>query len=115
MDPALKGYAESTKQPFTIGEALTLGGAPGVSQFAGPVQVITGREDAIYCGGDCYQTGLPNMTSIPEGVGMYLPMAKNFSVYIPENVGHAITVHYNGPPAYAEAQQYLMSQGIVSS
>lgn len=115
LDPAMISYSESTKQPFTIGEVLTLGGAPSMTSFTGPVHVVTGREDAIYCGGDCLATGLNNVTSIPESVGMYFPQSSNFSVSIPEAMGHGISVHYGAKAAYQEVQQYLMGVGIVSS
>lgn len=115
IDPTILTYAEANKQPFTVGEALTLGGAPSVSPFTGPVHILTGRQDAIYCGGDCMATGLANVSSIPAAAETYFPDAKNFSVNVPEGIGHAITVHYNARAAYQEVQDYLMAQGIVNS
>ena len=40
---------ESTKQPVTVGEMLTLGSLPTANQYAGPVLVITGRKCFSYC------------------------------------------------------------------
>jgi hypothetical protein len=40
-DPNILTYAEATKQPVTVGEVLSLGGA-ATSEFAGPVMVING-------------------------------------------------------------------------
>ena len=42
FDTNLLYFAESTKQPVTIGELLTLGSVPMMSTFGGPVLVITG-------------------------------------------------------------------------
>lgn len=45
FDPGLLLFSESTKQPFTTGEVLTLGGSPPTApEFKGPVQVLTGGE-----------------------------------------------------------------------
>ena len=42
FDPGLLLVGEKTKQPVTVGELLTLGSAPKVNAFAGPVLVVTG-------------------------------------------------------------------------
>ncbi|OJD28607.1 alpha beta-hydrolase, partial [Diplodia corticola] len=43
FDEAILAFAERSKQPVTVGELLTLGGAaPAVNEFAGPVLVFTG-------------------------------------------------------------------------
>ena len=42
FDPGLLLVAENTKQPVTVGELLTLGSAPMINAFAGPVLIITG-------------------------------------------------------------------------
>lgn len=41
-DPAIGTLAEQTKQPVTLGEALTLGSLVMQNAYAGPVMVITG-------------------------------------------------------------------------
>lgn len=108
-------YAEQNKQPFTVGELLTLGGAPVTSPFAGPVQVVTGRQDSPYCSGDCLATGDPAMPNIPAGVKMYLPESSNFTTYIPEDVGHGLNLHYNAVMAYREIQEFLKANDITPS
>jgi pimeloyl-ACP methyl ester carboxylesterase len=108
-------YSEQNKQPFTVGELLTLGGAPATSPFTGPVQVVTGRQDAIYCSGDCLATGDPAVPNIPASIGAYLPESSNFTTYIPEDVGHGLNVHYNARMSYEAIQKFLMANGIVPS
>ena len=45
FDPGILLFDEATKQPFTTGEVLTLGGSPPtVPGFTGPVQVLDGGE-----------------------------------------------------------------------
>ena len=108
-------YAEQNKQPFTVGEILTLGGMPAPSSFTGPVQVVTGRQDGPYCAGDCLATGDPAMANILAGVGMYLPESSNFTTYIPEDTGHALNLHYSAVMAYREIQEFLKANDITPS
>lgn len=108
-------YAEQNKQPFTVGELLTLGGMAQTSPFAGPVHVVTGRQDTIYCAGDCLATGDPAMPNILAAVGMYVPESSNFTTYVPEDVGHALNLHYNAMMAYEEIQEFLMANGFTPS
>lgn len=115
VDTNIIYYSEQNKQPFTVGELLTLGTAPAPSPFTGPVQVVTGRQDAIYCAGDCLNTGDPAMPNIPAGVGKYLPESSNFTTYIPANMGHALNVHYGAVAAYQEIQDFLVANGIMAS
>lgn len=105
-----------TKQPVTVGEIFTLAsGAPPMSAFTGPVQVVTGREDAIYCGGDCLNTAGTPLASIPAGVQKAFPNAKAFQAYIQPNSGHGINLHYNSTGAYRVINNWLVSQGLGSS
>lgn len=115
IDTNIIYWAEQNKQPFTVGELLTLGGAPETSPFAGPVQVVTGRQDGIYCAGDCLATGDPKLPNIPAGVEDYLPEASNFSTYIPENIGHGLNLHYGALAAYQESQEFLKANDITPS
>jgi pimeloyl-ACP methyl ester carboxylesterase len=115
IDNNIISYAEQNKQPFTVGELLTLGGAPAISSFTGPVQVVTGRQDSIYCGGDCLATGDPAMPNIPAGVEKYLPESANFTTYIPEDVGHGLNLHYNAQMTYREIQDFLKANDITPS
>lgn len=112
FDPGILQFSESTKEPFTTGEALTLGGSPSTApDFTGPVQVLTGDEDFIFCGGDCTPTGDPD-GSIPGEVAKAFPAAKAFEAYIQPNTGHGINLHYNSTGAYKVMQEFLISNGL---
>lgn len=115
FDPAILQFSESTKEPLTTGEVLTLGGSPStVPGFKGPVQVLVGNQDFIFCGGDCMATGDPALVggSIPGGVTKAFPAAKAFEAYIQPNTGHAINLHYNATAAYKATQEFLIAQGL---
>lgn len=86
-DLSLALFAERTKQPVTLGELFTLAnGAPATTSFSGPVMVLTGREDTIFCGGDCLATG--NLGgNIPKMAQQMFPSASVFEAYIQPNTG----------------------------
>ncbi|KAL8763629.1 MAG: hypothetical protein Q9184_000629 [Pyrenodesmia sp. 2 TL-2023] len=116
FDPSILQFAESSKFPYTIGELLTIGsGAPAAPEFKGPVQMVTGRQDVIFCGGDCLATGDPSLASIPAKSKMAFPAAKAFEVYILPDTAHAINLHYNSAGANRVIQEFLVRQGLGPS
>ena len=115
FDLGLAVFAEQTKQPVTLGEIFTLAnGAPKMSPFTGPVQVVTGQNDNIYCGGDCLATGGVG-ASIPAAVSANFPDASAFEAYIQPNTGHGINFHYNSTGAYGVIQNWLLSNNLGSA
>ncbi|KAL8782777.1 MAG: hypothetical protein Q9213_005101 [Squamulea squamosa] len=112
FDPSILQFAKSSKFPYTLGELLTIGSAPTVApMFKGPVQILTGRQDAIYCGGDCLATGDPALASIPANSKTAFPMARTFEAYIQPDTAHAIDLHYNSTAAYNVIQRFLTREG----
>lgn len=97
FDPAILTYDEATKGPYTIGELFTMGGSATAANYTGPVMVVTGAEDKIFCGGDCYATGGTNGT-ILDVVSSSFPAASNFTTFLPNATGHGINLHYGGKP-----------------
>lgn len=87
FDPVLLSYAEARKQPVTVGELITLAAGIVPTKFTGPVHVVTGANDWIFCGGDCTQS-YQNYTSIPGAVQALFPNASSFSVNLPTGTGH---------------------------
>ncbi|CAL8576426.1 hypothetical protein XPA_002310 [Xanthoria parietina] len=116
FDPSILQFAESSKFPYTLGELLTIGsGPPMAPMFKGPVQILTGRQDAIYCGGDCLATGDPALASIPAKSKMAFPMARTFEAYIQPDMAHGINLHYNSTGAYNVIQRFLTREGLGPS
>lgn len=117
FDPGILDFSEATKQPFTTGEILTLGGSPpSAPEFKGPVQVLVGNQDFIFCGGDCVPNGgppgMPAGPSIPSGVVQAFPAASAFEAYIQPNTGHGINLHFNSTGAYRATQEFLLAHGL---
>jgi hypothetical protein len=111
-DPAIGVFSELTKQPVTMGEILSLNNPPPpAAAFTGPVQIITGNEDFIYCGGNCTAT-MGKAASIPAMASVAFPKSSKFEAYIQPNTGHAINVHYNATAAYKVMNDFLKANGL---
>ncbi|EST06734.1 hypothetical protein PSEUBRA_004657 [Kalmanozyma brasiliensis GHG001] len=102
--------ARATEQPVTLGSLFSIGAVGGPSNFTGPVQVVNGAKDFIFCSSNCW--GGPNGTAIPDGVKELYPQAKNFTSYIAENTGHGITAHYAQPMIAEEIARWIADQGL---
>jgi pimeloyl-ACP methyl ester carboxylesterase len=103
--------ARATEQPVTLGSLFTVGDVGGVAQnFTGPVQVVNGANDFIFCSSNCWAG--PNGTDIPSGVKMLYPAASNFTSYIAEKTGHGITAHYSQPEVAREIVTWIQSQNL---
>lgn len=102
--------ARSTEQPVTLGSLFSVGAVGGQSNFTGPVQVVNGAKDFIFCSSNCWAG--PNGTDIPSGVKELYPQAKNFTSYIAENTGHGITAHYSQPMVAEEISKWIAAQGL---
>lgn len=101
---------DAKKQTYTLGEVITLGGviAPATS-FTGPVDVVNGLNDFIFCQGNCdYPT---DQSAIVQPALFPNAAAGSQSIQI-AGVGHAINAHYAAPQAYAQMIAFLQANGI---
>jgi len=102
---------ESKKQTFTFGEIFTLTGpVKPATQFTGPVDVVNGMNDFIFCQSDC---NVPSDQSAAVQPALY-PAANTTgsqSFQIP-GVGHAINLHNAAPSAFAHTLKFVASNGF---
>jgi pimeloyl-ACP methyl ester carboxylesterase len=112
FDYAVLQAAEATKEPVTVGEALSLGSLVASNAYAGHVFVIDGDGDLPYCGGDCVNTGNPALPNIGAAVSKNFPMASSFESYTQPNTGHGLNLHYNSTAGYVVVQNWLASVGL---
>ncbi|KII91729.1 hypothetical protein PLICRDRAFT_123246 [Plicaturopsis crispa FD-325 SS-3] len=100
--------AETTKATLTIGELLTQGEAlasPATS-YTGPVFVVTGDKDFIFCGANCYQS-MNGSANLLEPSKALFPAASSFSTYIPVGTGHAVNQHFSAPETYRVIEKWI--------
>ncbi|KZO91750.1 alpha/beta-hydrolase [Calocera viscosa TUFC12733] len=106
-DPDVATFSYATIEPITQGVLFTLSAlTSGQSNFTGPVHLVTGDRDWIFCGAQCGVKPDGNHT-ILELTKIVFPMTSNFSVYSPANTGHGINLHFSAPATYTNIFNWL--------
>lgn len=100
----------ANKQTNTMGVLLTLGGiiAPS-TQFTGPVDVVNGENDLVFCGGDCLYPTDQNQAVLAT---LYPAASDGSQTYIAAGSGHAIAAHYSGPDSFKQMIMFLQANGL---
>lgn len=100
----------ANKQTNTLGILLTLGGiiAPS-TEFTGPVDVVNGENDLVFCGGNCLYPTDQNKAVL----AVFYPAASSGSqTYIAAGAGHSIAAHKSGPDSFAHMIGFLQANGL---
>ena len=110
FDQTLFYAVDARKQTYTIGEVFTLAGviAPAPA-FTGPVDVVDGENDFIFCQGDC--TFPVDQAAVVQPALFPAAAAGSQSFLVP-GVGHAVNAHYAAPQAYAQMLAFLKANNI---
>ncbi|KAK6950530.1 hypothetical protein Daesc_008858 [Daldinia eschscholtzii] len=98
------------KQTNTLGVLLTLGGIVAPStEFTGPVDIVNGENDLVFCGGNClYPTDQDSVV-----LSMFYPAASEGSqTYIAAGAGHSIAAHKSGPDSFKHMIQLSRDNGM---
>ncbi|KAK6206893.1 hypothetical protein QIS74_13381 [Colletotrichum tabaci] len=115
FDPAILRLAYESSSPVTVGELFTIGGEIGqLSAFAKPAFVIAGERDLIFCGGDCYATGIPELPSLPAALRVLLQGATPFEAAVVNNTGHGLTLGYSHVEVTSKIQEFLSENGLAN-
>lgn len=100
----------ANKQTNTLGVLLTLGGiiAPS-AQFTGPVDVVNGENDLVFCGGNCLYPTDQNKAVLEI---FYPSAAAGSQTYIAAGAGHSIAAHRSGPDSFKQMIGFLQANGL---
>ncbi|KAG4434041.1 hypothetical protein IFR05_010463 [Cadophora sp. M221] len=99
-------YSEATKQPFGLLEVITLAITDLHSpKYTGPVLVISGENDLVFCNGDC-------VPIIKAPALERFNATKNLEVYVQPGSGHAINYSLNATGAYGVITNFLAANGL---
>ncbi|KAI1146368.1 Alpha/Beta hydrolase protein [Nemania diffusa] len=100
----------ANKQTNTLGVLLTLGGIVAPSaEFKGPVDVVNGQHDLVFCGGNCLYPTDQNTAVL----SVFYPAASSGSqTYIAEGSGHSIAAHTSGPDSFKQMIQFLQANSL---
>ncbi|MCJ1310978.1 hypothetical protein MMC25_004647 [Agyrium rufum] len=112
FDPKILQLQFETRQTNTLGELLTLGSiiAPSTG-YTGPVDVVNGLNDFVFCGGDCtYPTSQAQAV-----IDLFYPAASKTGsqTYLQPDSGHVLAQHYNAADGYNHMIKFLQQNGIV--
>ena len=93
-----------------LGEIFSLnGGLKTASAYSGPVFMVTGAEDNVFCANAQCGTG---PSSSPAMAASLFPKTSSFSYFEPANTGHSINLHYSAAQSFQAAFDFLASQGF---
>lgn len=110
FDPNIFRLQVAHKETNTIGLLLTLGGIVSPSpSFTGPVDVVLGENDFVFCGGNC---SIPSDQSALVTPAFYPAASKGSQHYLVPHAGHVINAHYAAPQAFAHMISFLKTNGI---
>ncbi|OCL03881.1 alpha/beta-hydrolase [Glonium stellatum] len=105
-EEATVDFAEAAKNPFSIGEFLTLlSGPQDASKFDKPVLHITGDVDYIFCDGYCY--GI-----FEEPAKTIYSSAKPLQLSLHPGASHHINLHKNATGAFKVITDFLSNNGL---
>ena len=110
-DVGVATYAEKTKFPFGIAEALLLNPAfanddAGRAGFKGAALVATGERDFVFCAGLCTE----ELLAVPLK-GLFKG-AKGFETYIQPGAGHGLALAKNTRDGFERIFEFLERVGI---
>lgn len=112
-DPRILAYDFKREDIVTIGTLFTNLNQTMKSNFTGPVFVLTGELDRIFCGpsGNCNTSN----GSVLAQQGLYFPKVGNFSYFSPENTGHDWNLHYTQDVSFERVFDWLVGVGFGAS
>lgn len=97
--------AGTNKQPFAFMEVITLGITPLGTNFTGPVLVLTGEYDFIFCTGYCGGILVPDAEKT-------FPDSKGLEVYMQPDSGHGINLSLNATGSFGVIVDFLAKNGF---
>ncbi|KAF2788505.1 alpha/beta-hydrolase [Melanomma pulvis-pyrius CBS 109.77] len=104
FDPTIFRKQFDTRQTTVFGELLTFGGviAPQPA-YTGPVDVVLGQQDYIFCQANCsYPTN-----QAQTFVDALFPASQGKSTFLQANSGHLIAQHYTARDGFAHSLHFL--------
>ena len=98
------------KETNCIGELLTLGSFVAPSpNFTGPVDVVLGENDLVFCGGDCSS---PTDQSAAVQPLFYPNAAAGSRHFLAPGAGHVINAHFSAKASWDHQFEFLKVNGL---
>lgn len=98
------------KQTTSVGELLTIGTIVAPSPaFTGPVDVVLGENDLIFCGGNCTS---PTDQSAAVQPAFYPNAAAGSQHFLAPGAGHNINAHFSAKASWDHQTNFLKMNGF---
>jgi pimeloyl-ACP methyl ester carboxylesterase len=110
FDTSLFRSLDPLKQTFTLGEILTLTDpvAPA-TLYKGPVQVVNGENDFIFCSSDCKYPSDQGTNVLPA---LFPGAAAGSASYVAPGTGHAVNAHFSASTTFAKMLAFIKASGF---
>ncbi|KAJ2966004.1 hypothetical protein NUW58_g10775 [Xylaria curta] len=79
------------------------------TEFTGPVDVVNGQHDLVFCGGDCLYPTDQNVVTLSA---FYPAASRGSQTYIAMGAGHSIAAHKSGPDSFKQMIQFLRANNL---
>lgn len=114
-DPTLLAIDNLNQRPITVGALATFQlGFSATENFRGPVQVVLGQQDHIFCFDP--ELGMGNCLGLNSSIALktagLFPQASGFNYSIIGNTGHDLNLHYSAPVVHDVVHSWLASEGF---
>ncbi|KAL8707005.1 MAG: hypothetical protein Q9201_000053 [Fulgogasparrea decipioides] len=110
FDPKILEATVRDKETNSIGELLTIGTIVAPSPaFTGPVDVVLGENDLVFCGGNC---AMPVDQAAAVQSLFYPNAAAGSRHYLAAGAGHSINAHFSAKAAWAHQLDFLKFNGL---
>jgi hypothetical protein len=109
FDPALEQLDFTNRATVSGGELVTAAlGTHRAAAFTGPVYVVRGKYDNIFCDTDCGSAASDELVD----TRVDYPVASAFDVYVVPNAGHCWHNHYTAGDTFANIHNWLAGKGF---
>lgn len=118
FDPSVYETDFKLKETLSLGEALTQRPLEPSFKYDKPVFVLTGQQDAVFCGNGSRELEIPDCGSGPQSqlaaVKALYPAvpAERFDTFTQPKAGHCHQLHYSGSEGFGKVHAWLADQGF---
>ncbi|KAL8851747.1 MAG: hypothetical protein Q9221_003357 [Calogaya cf. arnoldii] len=118
FSPALYEKDFQLKDTLSLGEAITQLPIPPSLVYEKPTFVLTGRQDAVFCGNGSREPRIPDCgrgkDSQLASVKVLYPAVpdERFGTFTQERAGHCNQMHYSAQDGFLKVHQFLAAQGL---
>lgn len=106
FDPAIEQYNWDHRDVVSTGEMISILAGTTKTPYAGPVQIIDGQLDTIFCKASDGKCSRGRDTPPGNAVNLF-PNAKSFTYNLIPDTGHCLNLHFSAQHTFSVAHDFL--------